>query len=90
MGAGDEGDDGQDGALVALNTRRVLSRAWLHLGMACTMVLALIVNEHVWNVATAGMQRPTWTKLETVGQHGVLLGQACTRTSLSASIGWTR
>ena len=43
-------------------SRRMVSRAWLiaHLGRACTMMLALLVNSHVWNVATAGLQRPTW------------------------------
>ena len=58
----EEEEDDQPVALVAPNARRVLSRAWLlaHLGMACTMALALLVNGHVWNVATAGMQLPTW------------------------------
>ena len=58
----DEEGDEQDVAVVVSNARHMLSRAWLlaHLGMACTMVLALLVNGHVWNVATAGMQQPTW------------------------------
>ena len=58
----EEEEDDQPVALVAPNARRVLSRAWLlaRLGVACTMALALLVNGHVWNVATAGMQLPTW------------------------------
>ena len=58
----EEEEDDQQDAVVAPNARRMLSRAWLlaHLGMACTMALALLVNGHVWNVATAGMQLPTW------------------------------
>ena len=57
----DEEDD-QPVALIAPNARRLLSRARLlaHLGVACTMALALLVNSHVWNVSTAGMQLPTW------------------------------
>ena len=45
----DEEEDDQPAALVAPNARRMLLRAWLlaHLGMACTMALALLVNGHV-------------------------------------------
>ena len=58
----EEEEDNQPVALVAPNAGRMLLRAWLlaRLGVACTMALALLVNGHVWNVATAGMQLPTW------------------------------